>query len=147
MEILKIIYVALIEGIKSYVAVEAKELERGLYLIVNSKLFDPDDNTTLFQFIPGDTVSCKVEFKKDYNNNEEQVLVANSLVASDVPNRGLYMLKFLIADQAGVLTANQVELFSNELKMLKEELLKNKDNEENLYHPSILRWSEAFSLE
>jgi hypothetical protein len=145
MEILKTIYVALIEGMKSFVPVEAKDLGSDVFLIVSSKLYDPDDDSSLFQFIPGDKVRCKIDLKKDHQGNEEKVFVADSLVSSKIPGRNVQTLKFVIADQNGVLRPSQVEQFSDEIKALKAEIIKRKDNKETPFHPAIVRWAAASS--
>lgn len=144
MEILKKIYVALIEGIKSFVPVEAKEISNDEYLIVRSQLFDLEDNTSLFQFLPGDKVLCKIELKKDYKNNDEQVLVADSLIASTVPDRNLYMLKFIIVDQGGLLRPDQINFYAKELTRLREEILFYGENKDNPYHPGLQTWAKNF---
>jgi hypothetical protein len=123
----------MIEGIKSYVPAEGKQVANSNYLIVNSKLFDPDDDTSLFEFIPGDTVSVKNES----NGSGEEMIIADSLIKSAVPNRKLYSLKYTIVSQDGKLSDVQLASFTSEIEELKHEFLNSK---EKFYHPAILRW-------
>ena len=142
MEVFKTIYVALIEGVKSFVPVEAKEITSKVYIITYSRLFDPNDNSSVFQFIPGDKVSCRIETKKDCKGSEEQILVADSLIESSALNRNLQMIKFIIVDQNGVLSHEQMNHYNKELVVLKKEVNEGRrDSNASSYHPNILRWA------
>ncbi|HMI68098.1 MAG TPA: hypothetical protein VK517_18775 [Cyclobacteriaceae bacterium] len=135
------VYVPFIEGTKSYVPAMVKELGNNEFLIISCSYFDPEDLTSLFQFIPGDKVSSGFESRTDFQGKEEVILVANNLIDSSVPDRINYMLKYIIADQNGVLTDIQQSTYKSQLDQLATEL---RENMAGSYHPSLLRWHKQF---
>ncbi|HEY0655281.1 MAG TPA: hypothetical protein VGD65_19240 [Chryseosolibacter sp.] len=120
MEILTTIYVALIEAMKSFVPVGARRTGENSFLIVESKLYDPDDNSSLFEFIPGDTVEVQRQFRKNHMGLNEEVLVATRLLNSKVQGRNLYTLMFLISDQNQILSASQLVQYETEIRELRK---------------------------
>lgn len=139
------VYVALIEATKFFIPVDAKEIGENRFLIVKNVQFDPEDNSSVFQFLPGDTVLCKLQTREDFKGEKKQILVADSLVSSTYPDRDLYMLKFLIVEQDGRLTADQLLYFKRDLEKLMNGIAKYTNTKENPFHPAILRWFDRAS--
>jgi hypothetical protein len=65
-------------------------------------------------------------------------------VSSTLPNRDLYMLKFLIVDQEGQLTKEQLMYFQHDLERLRGLVANDRGNIEKPFHPAILRWFDRF---
>lgn len=140
MIILEEVYVAVVEAVKSYIPAGAERKAGDLFLITQINQFDPGDNSSFFQFLPGDTVRCSTQNGEDALGNENQVLVADSLMGSIHPDRDLFMLKFLIVDNEGELTNEQMVYFQPHIERLIKDVILQRESTENPFHPAILRW-------
>ena len=144
MAILDTVYVELIEAVRVYVLAEVEKKGENLFLIVKNDQFDPEDNSSLFKFLPGDTVFCKLQIRENVSGKMQEILVADSLVSSIHPDRNLFALKFLIVDKEGDLTDEQIIYFQDDINRLKKEIAIHRNSGEKSFHPAILRWFDRF---
>lgn len=122
------IYVTLLEGTETLAPCQGRKISDGLYEIVNNPYLDLDDDaTSIWEFFPGDIVSCE---------NIEDRLIAFKLVESKFLNRKLYELIFLVIKSQGEVEAKELTQYQSEVRMLcdKNSVVKQKD------HPVLKKW-------
>ncbi len=101
------IYIRLLEGIETWVPVLAYRKNDFIYEITENKFLDMDeDAASIWEFFPGDTVKC-------INDNGE--LRAIELIASIMPDRGIYDLVFNIVEHLGTLSPEESIKYKKEI--------------------------------
>ena len=124
----KTIYVRLIDGTSALVPVEAKQLDEQIFQITHNESLDlENDDTSLWEFFPGDVVECKLK---------DNLIVAEQLLESGFPNRDFHALLFRLVDSDGKLSEAEVAAFQEQIKIL----LERKSPISQSEHPLIKKW-------
>lgn len=124
----KTIYVRLIDGSSALVPIEAEQFDEMTFQITTNESLDlENDDTSLWEFFPGDIVECKVQ------NN---LIVAEKLLESSFPNRDFHALLFRVVDSGGELSESEAALFREQIKMLQE----GKSPVSQSQHPFVRKW-------
>ena len=125
-----VIYVRLIEGAEAFVPVKAESKEAGIFTITENPYLDESDETSIWEFFPGDTVKC---------SKNDNGWFAEELLESSLPNRGVYKLVFSIVKNLG--SIDFYELVETEKDSI--ERLCAKDSIPQRKHPVVNRWLEG----
>ncbi len=121
------IYIRLLEGTETWVPVPAISYGNGIFEIKENQYLDlEEDATSIWEFLPGDTVECVEQDKR---------LVALKLVNSKFPNRKVYQLIFLIVKNIGKIKRYELLEFEDEIKQLclNENIIQRQ-------HPIVKKW-------
>ena len=119
----------MIEGVETYMPVDSEPIEKNVYKIVFNKYMDLEsDLTSIYEFYPGDIVSCEIV---------DDILLAKKRVSSTFINWKYYHIIFRILETGGELPTNEFVEFENELLQLK-----NSRHIPQRDHPFISRWLE-----
>lgn len=126
------IFIRLLEGTETFVPVEAKHLGSNIFEITkNSDLDLEEDVTSIWEFFPGDVVSCE---------KREDIRVATELLRSTFPNRRLYELIFQIVESFGRISLEELSDYRIELQELT-----NNTSISQRKHPVVREWIERNS--
>jgi len=124
----KTIYVRLIDGTLAFVPVEARQLDEQKFEITANQFLDlEDDNTSLWEFFPGDIVESKLQ---------SNLIIAERLLESSFPNRDFHALLFRLVDSKGELNEVETATFQEQIKVL----LERKSPVSQSEHPLIEKW-------
>jgi len=126
-ELSKTIYIRLIDGTSCLVPVEATQLDDQIFQITGNDYLDLDDDTSLWEFFPGDVVKCKFQ---------DDLIVAEQLLESSFPHRNFHAVLFRILDSNGKLNEAETAKFQQEIK----DLLERKSPVSQSAHPLIKKW-------
>jgi hypothetical protein len=121
------IYIRLIDGVETFVPVQAVRNDDSTFKIIDNDYLDLDtDVTSIWEFFPGDIVTCKQ--KEDY-------LLASELLGYTFPNRRLHQLIFLIVENFGNPTPDKLAGFDEEMRILTTD-----KGVIQIRHPMIKKW-------
>ena len=124
----KTIYIRLLDGTLAFVPVEARQLDEQIFQITDNDYLDlENDDTSLWEFFPGDVVKCKFQ---------DDLIVAEQLLKSSCPNRNFHAVLFRILDSDGKLSEVETTKFQQEIKIL----LERKSPVSQSKHPLIKKW-------
>jgi hypothetical protein len=124
----KTIYIRLIDGTSALVPVEAKQLDEQIFQITDNDYLDlENDDTSLWEFFPGDVVKCKFQ---------DNLIVAEQLLESSFPHRNFHAVLFRILESNGKLNEAETAKFQQEIKIL----LDRKSPVSQSEHPLIKKW-------
>lgn len=129
---IKNIYVKLLDGTEALAPCRAVLLQKNIFRITDIESFDPEDPTTIWEFLPNDVVECE-----PYND----YLLATRLVESNFPNRRIYELIFKIVTNAGAVSPGQPAFaaYKDEIQALCRT-----DVVPQCKHPIIKEWRDKF---
>ena len=121
------IYIRLLEGPETLVPISARLLEGNTFEILDNPYLDLDEDvTSIWEFFPGDIVSC------EKRGND---LRAKELLSSTFPDRRLYQIIFLIVSTLGNASVEDLKDFETEIGRLCTD---SKILQRN--HPVVQRW-------
>lgn len=127
-EPIKTIYIRLIDGTSALVPVEARQLDEQIFQITDNDYLDlENDDTSLWEFFPGDVVKCKFQ---------DDLIVAEQLLESSFPHRNFHAVLFRILESDGKLSDAEIAKFQQEIKVL----LERKSPVSQSNHPLIKKW-------
>lgn len=132
------IYIRMLEGVETFVPVNAKLIENNVFEIISNEDMDlEEDATCIYEFFPGDIVRCEMKYNcfLPVQKMEESFLLASELISSTLPNRKIYQLIFLIVKSLGEITPDQLIGFEEEIKWLcsNHQIAQKK-------HPVVINW-------
>ncbi|MCP3659255.1 MAG: hypothetical protein GY830_02635 [Bacteroidetes bacterium] len=138
----EIIYIKMLEGIEVLIPVEAKLISKNLFEIIENRDIDLEsDATSIYEFFPGDIVSCIETNSKEYFKDQKKDLnfffLANKLISSNFPNRKLYELIFIIVKRQGEVRIEELEEYKENIHKLCTDKSIFQRN-----HPVIKAWIE-----
>ena len=90
------IYVRFVEGTTGMAPVAAVRTSDGTFRLLENNDFDPEDCSTLFEYLPGDEVRATSE-TVDAHGRPESILVARELVQSSARDREYWHILFSVA--------------------------------------------------
>jgi hypothetical protein len=121
------IYIRLLEGGDTLVPCYGNILDETRCEILENNLLDlQNDATSIWEFFPGDIAKYEVQNGR---------VVAKKLISSSFPNRKLHQFIFHLVDNFGKTTANDKELFQEEISKLCADTILNQR-----YHPIVEKW-------
>ncbi len=134
------IYVELIEGVETLLPVKARKLRQAenedyaVYEIMENREFDPEDYTSVWEFLPGDTVLVKENYDKN-----GPYLRAVERISAKHPDRSFYQFLYDLVKQSGRLTPEQEKFYRNEWEHLEKLISTHKE-----FHPQVLKALKHF---
>jgi hypothetical protein len=122
------IYIHLIDGTEAWIPVDAEQLRDNLFSIKPFDEFDPEDTTSIPQFIPGDVVT-----RKRTERNGDTVWTADQLVERS-DNTSKKYFEFLYRTVTGDKLKDDAEkiLYNKEIIRTKNEIKEGK-----FHYPAI----------
>lgn len=124
----KTIYIRLIDGTLTFVLVEARRLDELTFQITANKFLDlENDDTSLWEYFPGDVVECKIK---------DTLILAEKLLKSNFPDRNFHALLFRIVDSDGKLSEAEIVTFQEQIEIL----LERKSPVSQSEHPLVEKW-------
>jgi hypothetical protein len=133
----QMLHVRLIEGSICIAPVAARENLDGTFRIQENPDFDPEDTSTLFEFLPGDDVRAERCALKTFQGGK--VLVAKELVRSSVDDRDCWTVLFAIAwGDAGV-----EGLDTGSLSSIARRIRSEIDAGTRWHYPAVVEWAGA----
>ena len=130
------VYVRLVEGTEVMVPVAARENEDGTVSLLANAEFDPEDSSTLFEFLPGDEVRAKSATLL-VDGKPESVRVASELVRSSAQDREYWHVLFSVAFGA----QTHLALPTHQLHAVAQRIRAETDSGRRWHYPSVVAWA------
>jgi hypothetical protein len=127
------LYVRMVDAILCYTPVAAREHDDGTFHIIDSVDFDPEDTSTLLEFLPGDDVRATA---RNLGERFGLRLVATELVRTSVEERDYWRVLFLVALGEGP-TGLSVDRIHAIAKRVKQESASGL----RWHYPSVVDWA------
>lgn len=131
------LHVRLIDGTDCFVAVESCANSDGTFLISANPEFDPEDTSTVPEFLPGDTV--RAETRAPFTHGQAPVLIATELVRTSADDRDYWSVLFALASGAAGLPA----LRADRLAAIAARVLAEVASGSRWHYPSVVNWANG----
>jgi hypothetical protein len=127
----KTIYVRLLDGTEARAPVDGSFLDDGTFKIESNPFLDKEDETSIWEFLPGDTVTVQTDTTG---------ISATGLVHSQTSNRDVYSLIFQIVRTNGFL---DVESLDNKMIRAATALCLGVPFPQKT-HPIVMAWCDRY---
>lgn len=107
-----LIYVKMIDGVETLVPAKAEKETHEHYKINEISSYDSEDFSTVFEFLPGDTVITTYDPSR-------KIIIAQELFQSTNKDRELYFAIYEIVKCNGILSKSQKKSLYSAIKKLK----------------------------
>jgi len=131
------LYVRLIDGTDCYVPVESRANPDGTILVTANPEFDPEDTSTLPEFLPGDTV--RAEIRAPFTPVQTPVLIAAQLVHTSADDRDYWSVLFALASGTDTLPA----VPADRLTAIATRVLAEVESGARWHYPSVVSWAKG----
>jgi len=111
------IYVHLIDGSDAWVPIEARQIDRNKYLILDDSEYTDNDPSVLFEYYPGDIVEVEDSLEEEY-----QFKASKLITPSNRPDRKYFLFKFKSTLRLMPTSIDTAEEFKDEIKRIKDEI-------------------------
>ena len=130
------VYVRFVDGTVGMVPLAVRENEDGTVTLLANAEFDPEDSSTLFEFLPGDAVRTKSTAVLA-DGKPESVRVATELVRSSAHDRGYWYVLFSVASEE----QTHLDLPADQLHAIARRICAETDSETRWHYPNVVAWA------
>lgn len=135
----QMLHVRLIEGSTCLAPVVARENLDGTFRLQENPDFDPEDTSTLFEFLPGDDVRAESCTLETIQGAKVSGLLAKELVRSSADDRGYWTVLFAIAWGDGGVEGLDADSLSSIARRIRLEI----DAGTRWHYPAVVEWARA----
>jgi hypothetical protein len=129
------VYVRMVEGTNFRAPAPARKDPDGTFQLLDNEEFDPEDTSTLLEFLPGDVVRATTQ---TFNEDLGPRLVATDLVRSSLEDGDYWRVLFYV-----IMDESVPALSGDKLRDIEARVRRESETGTRWHYPRVIEWAKS----